>query len=93
MAILPINSFARGFEPDPGSFWTDGSALPGGVGAGAVVGFVEGYEEPDQEGNRAIREREGTLGCGQRGKGRGRREKERTGRDSDRSDGLEVRGE
>lgn len=58
--------FAREFESGPRTFWTDGSALPGGVGAGAVVGFVEGYEEADQRTNRIIREREGILGCGQR---------------------------
>ena len=57
-------TFARGFESDTRAFWTDGSALPGGVGAGAVVGFVEGYVESDPSRQRVIREREGIVGCG-----------------------------
>lgn len=60
------------------SFWTDGSALPGGVGAGAVVGFVEGYEERDPDRQRIVRERDGILGCGRRAKGADRRGRERT---------------
>lgn len=37
------------FETDPQAFWTDGSALPGGTCASAVVGFVEGEESEDQQ--------------------------------------------
>lgn len=68
--------FARGFETDPRSSWTDGSALPGGVGAAAVVGFVEGHET-DQLANRVIQKRVGTLenGLGSAATGKGKRGK------------------
>ena len=77
--------FAKDFESDPRSFWTDGSALPGGVGAGAVVGFVEGYVETDPDRQRVVKEREGIVGCGRRTGKPGRRGGEATYRGEFRS--------
>ena len=49
------------------AFWTDGSALlPGGIGAGVVVGFVGEYEEKGPDRQKVIRARDGFLG-GKRG--------------------------
>ena len=67
----------RQFESDTRAFWTDGLALPGGIEAGAVVGFVEGYVELDPEKQRVVRERGGITGCGQRAKGSGERGREK----------------
>ena len=71
-------TFARGFESSTETFWTDGSALPGGVGAGAVVGFVEGYVETDPSKQRVEKKREGIIGCGRRAEKEGKRGKEKT---------------
>ena len=59
---------AQFFETDTRAIWTDGSALPGGTCAAAVVGFVEGFEDSDQDSNRVVRERVGLVGCGRRKK-------------------------
>lgn len=45
-------AFAKDFETDSRTFWTDGSALPGGTRAGAMVGFVEEQEEVDSDTQR-----------------------------------------
>lgn len=58
-------AFAKSFESDKRTFWTDGSALPGGVGAGAVVGFIESRDETGLEGQRVVRERRGIIGSGE----------------------------
>ena len=71
-------AFAKEFESDTRTFWTDGSALPGGVGAGAVVGFVEGYVETDPSRQRVERNREGIVGCERRSKREGKRGREKT---------------
>lgn len=64
---------AQPFRTDPRAFWTDGSAVPGGTGAGAIVGFVEGYEDSDKEGNRFVKRRGGIATRGRRSKGKGSR--------------------
>ena len=57
---------AKGFTADSRTFWTDGSALAGGVGAGAVVGFMESRKGTGSEGQTVLRERKGIIRSGQR---------------------------
>ena len=59
---------AQLFETDTRAIWTDGSALLAGTCAAAVVGFVEGFEDSDQDSNRVVRERVGVVGCGRKKK-------------------------
>ena len=77
--------FARRFESDTRAIWTDGSALPGGVCASAVVAFVEGDDDQDSQRSRVVVERKGMLGRGGRGEGR-----ELMARVSDRLEGSGV---
>ena len=42
-------SFAKDFETDGNTFWTDGSAFPEGVAARAVVAFLKEQEESEEE--------------------------------------------
>ena len=58
---------ARRYESDCRSFWTDGSALAGGVGAAAVVGFVEGSVDEGGQENRMVRQKRGVVKRGERG--------------------------
>ena len=66
-------SFAREFETDSRTFWTDGSAFLGGVAAGAVVVFMEEQEGDESEVQRVKRVRTGIIGYDQRSKGKGKR--------------------
>ena len=66
-------SIAGDHETDTRTFWTDGSALPGGGRAGAVVGYVKGKRESSPEKERILIERDGIVGCGQRPRGEGKR--------------------
>ena len=45
---------ARRWEEDPNTLWTDGSALPSGVAAASVVGYVRGDPEQDRSCHRRI---------------------------------------
>ena len=71
-------TYARSFESNTETFWTDGSALPGGAGAGAVVGFVEGYVETDPCKQKVEKKREGIVRSGRRVEKEGKRAKEKT---------------
>ena len=57
---------ARSFETDTKTVWTDGSALPGGTCAAAVVRFVEGEGVSRRQENRVVVERKGILRRGER---------------------------
>ena len=49
------------------------------------MGFVEGYKDADQEGNRVVKAREGGLGCGKRRESKGGRKAGRTYKEKVRS--------
>ena len=88
-------SFARDFENDERTFWTDGSAFPGGVAAGAVVTFLGEREESDEDAPVAPRVnicRRGIVEDRHRLRSRGKRWKERTYKERSRSF-IEYRGE
>ena len=78
-------SFARNFEADSRTFWTDGSAFPGGVAAGAVVGFMEEQEEEEPDVQRVEVGRRGIVGYDQRSRKKGKRGGEKTYKGSTRT--------
>ena len=79
--------FAKEFESDDTTYWTDGSAFPGGVAAGAVATFVRGRELLENEIQRAEITRRGIVGYDRPStmKGKGKRGKERTYKEATRS--------
>ena len=88
-------SFARDFETDGRTFWTDGSAFPGGVAAGAVVTYLEEQEESEEEEPyipRVVVGRRGVVEHRQRDRSKGKRWKEKTYKESTRSF-IRFRGE
>ena len=89
-------AFASTFEETEHTFWTDGSAYPGGVAAGAVVTYLVDQDMSDDDPLTAPRvevERRGIVGnglCergreGEKGNKKRRRKKEKTYKDSRRS--------
>ena len=70
--------FARDFETDDTAYWTDGSAYPGGIAAGAVVTFVKKRELLEEEIHRTEIVRRGTVQSERHIPGRGRRGGEKT---------------
>ena len=78
-------SFARSFETDDRTFWTDGSAFPGGVAAGAVVAFIEKKEEEGSEVQRVEVGRRGIVGYDQKVRRKGKRGKEKTYKEDTRT--------
>ena len=77
--------FAKDFESDDTAYWTDGSAFPGGVAAGAVVTFVRKRELAVSEVQRTEVIRRGIVGCDRYGAKEGKRRRERTYKEATRS--------
>ena len=77
--------FAKDFETDDTACWTDGSAFPGGVAAGAVATFVRKRELLENEIDRAEIARRGIAGSSRHNTKRGRSVKEKTYKEATRS--------
>ena len=77
--------FAKNFEASDTAYWTDGSAFPGGIAAGAVATFVKKRELLESEVRKTEIVRRGIVGYERHGTERGERRRERTYKEATRS--------